>query len=80
MAEFLEEDCSTYVPGTRVEPVPNSEYAPISEMRLITRDYGTCTTAKQEVIASRREKPIYRSSLGEVPQTVAACEGKVPQR
>ena len=62
--------------------MPNSEYAPISEMRLITRDYGTCTTAKQEVIASRREKqkPIYRSSLGEVPQTVAACEGKVPQR
>ena len=30
------------VPGTRVEPAPNSEYAPISEMRLITRDYGSC--------------------------------------
>ena len=28
------------LPGTRVEPAPNSEYAPISEMRLITRDYG----------------------------------------
>ena len=28
------------VPGTRVEPAPNSEYAPISEMCLITRDYG----------------------------------------
>ena len=40
MAEFLEEDCSAYLAGTRVEPAPNSEYAPISEMRLITRDYG----------------------------------------
>ena len=28
------------LPGTRVEPAPNSEYAPISEMRLIMRDYG----------------------------------------
>ena len=42
MADFLEEDCSTQqrVPGTRVEPTANSEYAPISELRLITRDYG----------------------------------------
>ena len=29
------------LPGTRVEPAPNSKYAPKSEMRLITRDYGT---------------------------------------
>ena len=28
------------LPGTRVEPAPNSKYAPISEMRPITRDYG----------------------------------------
>ena len=28
------------VPGTRVEHAPNSEYAPINELRLITCDYG----------------------------------------
>ena len=28
------------LPGTRVEPAPNSEYAPVSKMRLIMRDYG----------------------------------------
>ena len=28
------------LPGMRFEPAPNSEYAPISEMRLITCDYG----------------------------------------
>ena len=28
------------LPETRVVPAPNSEYVPISEMRLITRDYG----------------------------------------
>ena len=33
-------DSEERVPGTRVEHAPNSEYAPISEMRLITRDYG----------------------------------------
>ena len=29
------------VAETRVEPVPNCEYAPISELRLITCNYGT---------------------------------------
>ena len=35
-------------PGTRVEPAPNSEYAPISEMRQITCNYGIlmCFTLK----------------------------------
>ena len=28
------------LPETRVEPAPNSKYVPISEMRLITCDYG----------------------------------------
>ena len=41
MAEFLEAlrrlQC---LPGMRVEPAPNSEYAPISEMCLIMHDYG----------------------------------------
>ena len=41
MAEFLEEDCSEYLGRElRVEPEPNGKCAPISEMRLITRDYG----------------------------------------
>ena len=28
------------LPWTRVEPAPNSKYAPISEMLVITHDYG----------------------------------------
>ena len=40
MAEFLEEDCSAYLGRELKLHAPNSEYAPISEMRLITRDYG----------------------------------------
>ena len=28
----------------RVEPAPNSKYVPISELRLITRNYGNCQT------------------------------------
>ena len=37
MAEFSERRLQR-VPGTRVEPAPNSEYVSISEMHLITRD------------------------------------------
>ena len=35
--------------GTRVEPAPNSEYAPIRELRLITItcDYGSFSGAAQ---------------------------------
>ena len=32
---------SAHNKGTRVEPALNSEYAPTSELCLITRDYGT---------------------------------------
>ena len=34
------------LPGTRVEPAPNSEYAPISEMRL-------CNNARVRYLVSR---------------------------
>ena len=37
------------LPGTRVELAPNSEYAPVSEMRLITRDYGNLTQVSKVV-------------------------------
>ena len=37
------------LPGTRVEPAPNSEYAPISEMRLITRDYDITNTGESHI-------------------------------
>ena len=32
------------VAGTRVEPLPKSDYVPISELCLITSNYGTCPT------------------------------------
>ena len=51
MAEFLELQKtaalnSEYLGRARVEPAPNSEYLPISELRLITHDYG-CTIGCQ---------------------------------
>ena len=43
MAVFLEEECSAsqQVPGTKVEPALNSEYATVSDLRLITCNYGS---------------------------------------
>ena len=41
MTEFLEEDCSTYLGRELNLRLTANYYAPISEMRLITRDYGS---------------------------------------
>ena len=69
------------LPGTRVEPAPNSEYVPISEMRLITRDYGShallsaCTyisTGRKYMHAPNNEMHLISNDV-DVPQNNKKC-------
>ena len=45
MAEFLKKTAAL----NRVEPVPNSEYVPISELHLVTCDNGTYQLAVHDM-------------------------------
>ena len=57
------------LPGTRVEPASNSEYAPISELRLITHDYGI----QSQTVRTYLPQSINKSDLYFGSSSIHAC-------